>query len=69
MAGWDGDDVEGYDTRDIYKRWQARIDAIAKDRADKRGTSVDEEREKIMIGYANSAKNAKKLSKVGASKA
>ena len=69
VAGWDGDDVEGYDTRDIYKRWQASIDAIAKDRADKRGTTVEEERSKIMRGYANSAKNAKKLAKAGASKA
>ena len=69
VAGWDGDDVEGYDTDDIYKRWQSSIDAIAEERAEKHGTTVEEERSKIMIGYANSAKNAKKLSKVGASKA
>ena len=69
VAGWDGDDVEGYDTRDIYKRWQASIDAIATERAEKHGTTVEEERSKIMRGYANSAKNAKKLAKAGASKA
>lgn len=69
VAGWDGDDVEGYDTDEIYDRWQSSIDAIATERAEKRGTTVEEERSKIMRGYANSAKNAKKLSKVGASKA
>lgn len=69
VAGWDGDDVEGYDTDEIYKRWQSSIDAIAEERADKRGTTVEEERSKIMRGYANSAKNAKKLVKAGASKA
>ena len=69
VAGWDGDDVEGYDTDEIYDRWQSSIDAIATERAEKRGTTVEEERSKIMRGYANSAKNAKKLAKAGASKA
>lgn len=69
VAGWDGDDVEGYDTDEIYDRWQSSIDAIATERAEKRGTTVEEERSKIMLGYANSAKNAKKLAKAGASKA
>lgn len=69
VAGWDGDDVEGYDTDEIYRRWQSSIDDIASERAEKRGTTVEEERPKIMRGYANSAKNAKKLAKAGASKA
>lgn len=69
VAGWDGDDVEGYDTDEIYDRWQSSIDDIASERAEKRGTTVEEERAKIMRGYANSAKNAKKLAKAGASKA
>lgn len=69
VAGWDGDDVEGYDTDEIYRRWQSSIDDIASERAEKRGTTVEEERSKIMRGYANSAKNAKKLAKAGASKA
>lgn len=61
--------MEGYDTDEIYDRWQSSIDAIATERAEKRGTTVEEERSKIMRGYANSAKNAKKLAKAGASKA
>lgn len=69
VAGWDDDDVEGYDTDEIYRRWQSSIDDIASERAEKRGTTVEEERSKIMRGYANSAKNAKKLAKAGASKA
>lgn len=69
VAGWDGDDVEGYDTDEIYRRWQSSIDDIASERAEKRGTTVEEERSKIMRGYANSAKNAKKLAKAGESKA
>lgn len=68
VAGWDGDDVEGYDTDEIYDRWQSGIDAIATERAEKRGTTVEEERSKIMRGYANSAKHAKKLAKMQAGK-
>ena len=60
--------VEDYDTKAIYKRWQDSIDALAKERAEKRGTTVEEERDKIFRGYANSAKHAKKLAKMQAGK-
>lgn len=60
VAGWDDDSVEGYDTKDIYKQWQDRIDEIATENAEKRGTTFDEERAKILRGYKNSAAHAKK---------
>lgn len=66
--GWDGMEVEGYDTQAIYDRWQDAIDAKARERAEKRGTTVEEEREKIFRGYANSAKHAKKLARMRAGK-
>ena len=69
VAGWGGTEVESYDTQEIYDRWQDAVDALAAERAEKRGTTVEEERSKIMRGYANSARNAKKLAKAGASKA
>ena len=66
--GWDGMEVEDYDTDAIYDRWQDAIDALAAERAEKRGTTVEEERDKIFRGYANSAKHAKKLAKMQAGK-
>ena len=66
--GWDGMEVEGYDTQAIYDRWQDAIDAKAAERAERRGTTVEEERDKIFRGYANSAKHAKKLAKMQAGK-
>lgn len=66
--GWDGMEVEGYDTQAICKRWQDSVDALAAERAEKRGTTVEEERDKIFRGYANSAEHAKKLAKMQAGK-
>ena len=60
MAGWDGMDVEGYDTRDIFDRWQDAIDAMARERAERKGTTEDEEYDAIMSGYGRAARNAKK---------
>ena len=68
VPGWDGMEVEDYDTKAIYGRWQSAVDALAAERAEKRGTTVEEERDKIFRGYANSAKHAKKLAKMQAGK-
>ena len=68
VAQWDDGGVEGYDTQAIYDRWQDSIDALAAERAEKRGTTVEEERDKIFRGYANSAKHAKKLARMRAGK-
>lgn len=68
VPGWDGMEVEGYDPQAIYDRWQDAVDALAAERAEKRGTTVKEERDKIFRGYANSAKHAKKLARMRAGK-
>lgn len=64
VAQWDGGGVEGYDTQAIYDRWQDAVDALAEERAEKRGTTVEEERDRIFRGYSNSAKHAKKLARM-----
>ena len=58
--GWDGMEVEGYDPQAVYDRWQDAIDAKAKERAERNGTSESEEYAKIMQGYGRAARNAKK---------
>ena len=68
VCQWEDGGVEDYDTDAIYDRWQDAIDALARERAEKRGTTVEEERDKIFRGYANSAKHAKKLAKMRAGK-
>ena len=68
ICQWEDGGVEDYDTKAIYGRWQSAIDALASERAEKRGTTVEEERDKIFRGYANSAKHAKKLAKMQAGK-
>ena len=60
VAGWDGMDVEGYDTLDIFDRWQRQMDAMAKERAERKGTTEDEEYDAIMAGYGRAARNAKR---------
>lgn len=59
VCGWPGTSVEGYDPKDIYDRWQELIDALAGERAERNGTSAQEELRKIMRGYGASAKRAK----------
>lgn len=66
VAGWDGTEVEGYDTQAVYDRWQDAIDALAAERAGRRGTTVEEERDRIFRGYASSAKSARKLARMRA---
>lgn len=68
VCQWDDGGVEGYDTKVIYDRWKESIDALAKERAEKRGTTVEEERDKIFRGYSNSAKHAKKVARMRAGK-
>ena len=68
ICQWEDGGVEDYDTKAIYGRWQSAVDALAKERAEKRGTTIEEERDKIFRGYANSAKHAKKLAKMQAGK-
>ena len=63
VPGWDGMEVEGYDPDAIYDRWQGRITEIAEERADRKGTSVEEERGRIMRGYGNAARSAKRRSR------
>lgn len=60
VPGFPGDEVEGYDTQEIYDRWQASIDAKARERAERKGTSESEEYAKIMQGYGRAARNAKR---------
>ena len=60
IPGWDGMEVEDYDPRSIYDRWQDAVDAKAKERAERKGTTVSEERSAIMAAYGRAAKNAKR---------
>ena len=66
IPGWDGMEVEDYDPRSIYDRWQDAIDAKAKERAERNGTTVSEERAAIMAAYGRAAKNAKKAGRKSA---
>ena len=66
IAGWDGMEVDDYDPRSIYDRWQDAIDAKAKERAERKGTTVSEERAAIMAAYGRAAKNAKKAGRKSA---
>lgn len=59
VMGWDGDRVEGYNPQEIYDRWQEAIDRMAGERAERNGTSAQDELAKIMRGYGASAKRAK----------
>ena len=60
VPGWDGMEVEDYDPQAIYDRWQDAIDAKARERAERNGTTVSEERAAIMAAYGRAAKNAKR---------
>lgn len=66
VPGWDGMEVEDYDPRSIYDRWQDAIDAKAKERAERNGTTVSEERSAIMAAYGRAAKNAKRAGRKSA---
>ena len=66
VAGWDGMEVDDYDPRSVYDRWQDAIDAKARERAERNGTTVSEERAAIMAGYGRAAKNAKRAGRKSA---
>ena len=66
VPGWDGMEVQDYDPRSIYDRWQDAIDAKAKERAERNGTTVSEERAAIMDAYGRAAKNAKRAGRKSA---
>ena len=45
---------------DLYHQWQERIDQMAEERAERNGTTPDQERRNIMAVYQRAASNAKK---------
>lgn len=55
IPSWKSRSVEGYDPAAIYDQWQASIDAKAKERAERNGTTEADERRGIMDGYRRSA--------------
>lgn len=63
VPSWKSFSVAGYDPRALYDRWQESIDAKAKERAERNGTSESEERKKIIDAYERSSANAKKRKK------
>jgi hypothetical protein len=64
VPSWDkSPEVQGYNEREYYNRWQDAIDAEAKAAAERKGTSVEDERSRILGYYAASAKNAKAKAK------
>lgn len=60
VVGWTGMEVEGYDPQAIYDRWQDAIDEKARERAERKGTDLDTERDAIMRAYGDAAKRAKR---------
>lgn len=60
---YDGQTIEGYDEKECYDKWQAMIDEKASERAERNGTTVEEERNHIMQGYADASKRAKERAK------
>ena len=59
IPSWRGNGVEGYDPGAIYDRWQASIDETAAERAERKGTTVEQERAAIMARYRESADRAR----------
>ena len=60
VPSWKAYTVQGYDLQAIYERWQAQVDAMAAERAERNGTTEAEERKKIIATYERAASNAKK---------
>lgn len=63
VPSWKSFAVQGYDTQEIYDRWQDSIDQMAKERAELHGTTEAEERRAIIANYERAASNAKKRNK------
>jgi hypothetical protein len=59
VPSW-GAGIEGYDPDALYRRWQEVVDDKARAASESRGTTFEEERERIFSGYANTSRNARK---------
>ena len=59
VPSWGKATVQGYDPQAVHKRWQEAIDAEAKERAERNGTSIADERQRIMDRYKRAASNAR----------
>lgn len=59
IPSWKSFEVDGYDTKELYDRWNSMVDAKAKKRAERNGTTVEEERRHIMKSYGDAARRAK----------
>ena len=60
VPSWKAFEVEGYDPAEYYDQWQEWIDATATERAERKGTSFDEERRAIMQRYSDASKRARR---------
>ena len=60
IPSWKSMEVEGYDPDALYDQWQESIDEKAERRSERNGTTVEEERERIMAGYERASQAAKK---------
>lgn len=63
VVGFRNAEVEGYDPDEIYNKWQALMDEEAKARAEKNGTTEQEEFKILMRRLSDGAVRAKKRSK------
>jgi hypothetical protein len=55
--------VEGYDPKEMERRWQDAVDAKAAARAKRNGTTAAQERRNIMSSYAEASKRARARNK------
>ena len=63
VPSWESESVEDYDPDELRERWKAAVDELAEKRAERKGTSFEEEREHIMEGYKQASIRAKKRRK------
>lgn len=58
-----GQTIEGYDEMECRDRWHSMVDKEAESRAERNGTTVEDERKKIMQTYEDASKRAKQRAK------
>ena len=63
VPGFPGGEVEDYDPDALYRDWKSSIKSLAAERAERNGTTEGAELSRIMRGYGNAAKAAKKRAK------
>lgn len=64
VPSWDeSPEVQSYSPKEYERRWNESIDAEAATAAERKGTSVEDERKRILGYYAASAKHAKAKAK------